>query len=87
MKQRAEFINHEGKEIYYVNYANIESTQDFLKAIKSTNKFREENIQDKKKDLLMLVDITNSYVYGDILSELKRSGKLTKPSDLSKLSF
>lgn len=79
MARGAQFINHKGKEIYYVDYSNIKNTDDFLETIKQTNAFREKATLMGKKNLLMLVDITGSYIYGDVLNEIKRSGKLTKP--------
>jgi hypothetical protein len=31
-----------------------------------------------KRNLLMLVDITGSFVYGEVLEEIKKAGKFTK---------
>jgi hypothetical protein len=78
MENGARFINHKGKEIYYVDYSNIKSNEEFLKIIKKTNAFRESVKAAGKRNLLMLVDFTGSYVYGDVLDELKKSGKFTK---------
>ncbi len=69
---------HKGKEIYFIDYTNLKVEADFLAAIKSTNAFREKVKSMGKKDLLMLVDTTNSYVYGQAFAEIKRSGKLTQ---------
>jgi hypothetical protein len=76
--ERASFINHKGKEIYFIDYTNLKLEEEFLAAIKSTNAFREKVKSSGKKDLLMLVDVSNSFVYGEVFSEIKRSGKLTK---------
>jgi hypothetical protein len=76
--ERGQFINHNGKEIYYIDYTNLKLEEEFLSAIKSTNAFREKVKASGKKDLLMLVNVTNSYVYGQAFAEIKRSGKLTQ---------
>lgn len=76
--ERGKFINHKGKEIYFIDYTNLKVEEEFLAAIRSTNSFREKVKQSGKRDLLMLVDFTNSYVYGNAFSEIKRSGKLTQ---------
>jgi len=78
MDQGAKFIEHKEKEIYYVDYSNIKSNEEFLLIIKSTNAFREKIKAEGKKNLLMLVDISGSFVYGEVLEQLKKSGKLTK---------
>lgn len=76
---RASFVEYKGKQIYFINYTNIKSETDFMAAIRETNEFRKKVMLDGKKDLLMLVDFTNSYVLGDVLKELKRSAAETKP--------
>jgi len=78
MANGARFIEHKGKEIYFVDYTNIKSTERFLEVIKETNAFREKTKQLGKKNILLLVDITGSYVYGETLDAIKRSGKITK---------
>jgi hypothetical protein len=79
MANGARFIEHKGKEIYYIDYSHIKTTEAFLEVLKSTNAFREEVKASGKRDVLMLVDVTGSYVYGDILEALKKAGKATKP--------
>lgn len=76
--ERGSFIVHNDKEIYFIDYTNLKQEEEFLEAIKSTNAFREKVKASGKKDLLMLVDVTNSYVYGQVFSEIKRSAKLTQ---------
>jgi len=78
MDQGAQFIEHKGKEIYYVDYSNIKSNEEFLLILKSTNAFREKIKAEGKNNLLMLVDISGSFVYGEVLEQLKKAGKLTK---------
>lgn len=78
MNQGAKFIDHKGKQIYYVDYSNIKTSEEFLAIIKSTNIFREKLKHDGMKDLLMLVNISGSFVYGDVLVEIKKAASLTK---------
>ncbi len=78
MTRGAQFINHKGKEIYFVDYSNIKNNDEFLKTIKETNEFREQLVSQGKKDLLMLVDVSGSYVYGEVLDAIKKAGRMTK---------
>ncbi|MBN2613747.1 MAG: hypothetical protein JXB00_19475 [Bacteroidales bacterium] len=82
MARGAQFVEHKGKEIYYVDYSNIKTNEEFLQTIKETNAFREKVRSEGKKDLLMLVNVSGSYVYGQVLDALKKSGRITK--DLTK---
>ena len=78
MEKGAQFIEHKGKFIYYVDYSNIKTNDEFMAVIKQSNAFREKVKADGKKDLLMLVDVSGSFVYGEVLTEIKKAGKLTK---------
>jgi hypothetical protein len=78
MNQGAKFIEYKGKQIYYVDYSNIKTSEEFLAIIKSTNAFREKLKRDGIKDLLMLVNISESFVYGDVLTEIKKAASQTK---------
>jgi hypothetical protein len=40
--------------------------------------FREKTKAEGKRNLLMLVDVTGSFIYGEVLEEIKKAGKLTK---------
>jgi SpoIIAA-like len=82
MSNGARFIEYKGKEIYFVDYTDIKSQEEFLKVIKSTNAFRENARKTGKRNVLILVDITGSYVYGETLDALKRAAKLSR--ELSK---
>jgi hypothetical protein len=78
MAMGARFIEHKGKMIYYVDYSNIKTNEEFLHVIRQTNAFREKARAEGKRDLLMLVDLTGSFVYGEVLEEIKKAGKITK---------
>ena len=78
MANGARFIEYMGKEIYFIDYTHIKTTEEFLEVIKGTNAFREEAKAMGKRNVLMLVDITGSYVYGETMDALKRAAKLSK---------
>jgi hypothetical protein len=78
MTKGAQFIEYKGQSIYYVDYSNIKSNDEFMSVIKQSNSFREKVKSEGKKELLMLVDISGSFVYGDVLTEIKKAGKITK---------
>ena len=78
MPNGARFIEYKGKEIYFVDYTHIKSTEEFLKVIKGTNAFREKVKADGKRNILMLVDVTGSYIYGEALAAIKMSARITK---------
>jgi hypothetical protein len=78
MPNGARFIDYKGREIYFVDYTNIKSTEEFLKVIKGTNAFREKVKAEGKRNILMLVDVTGSYVYGEALDAIKMSGRISK---------
>jgi hypothetical protein len=78
MAKGAQFIDYKDKQIYFVDYSDIKTNEEFLSVIKKSNAFREKARAEGKRNLLMLVDITGSFVYGDILTEIKKAGKYTK---------
>jgi hypothetical protein len=78
MQNGARFIEYKGKEIYFVDYTYIKSTEEFLQVIKGTNAFREKAKTEGKRNIIMLVDVTGSYVYGETLDALKRAAKLSR---------
>ncbi|MBN2347774.1 MAG: hypothetical protein JXJ22_02985 [Bacteroidales bacterium] len=79
MAKGAQLITHKGKEIYFVNYSGIKNNDEFLDVINSTNEFRKGLMAKGEKDLLMLVDVSETFIFGEVFTRLKESGKLTKP--------
>ena len=75
---RAYLKQYKGKEIYIVDYKDIDDPDLFLDIIRTTNNFRKELVKQGKKDLLMFVDVSNSFVYGKVLQTLKTSARETK---------
>jgi hypothetical protein len=82
MAKGAQFIEYKGQAIYYVDYSNIKTNDEFMSVIKQSNSFREKIKSEGRKNLLMLVDVSGSFVYGDVLSEIKKAGKITKEMTL-----
>ena len=78
MSRGAQLINYKGKEIYFVDYSNIRSSSELLETLKQTNSFRENLISEGRKDLLLLVDVSNFLVGGEALDQLKKAGRLTR---------
>lgn len=71
-------IQHKEKEIYFIDYSHIKTSKEFLKTIKEAGAFREKVKAMGKKDLLILVDITDSHFNIEILDELKKAGRIIK---------
>jgi hypothetical protein len=82
MAKGAQFIEYKGQSIYYVDYSNIKTNEEFMAVIKQSNSFREKVKTQGRKNLLMLVDVSGSFVYGDVLTEIKKAGKITKEMTL-----
>ena len=78
MARGAQLIQYKEKEIYFIDYSNIKTSEEFLQTIKETGAFREKVKAMGKKDLLILVDITGSYLNIEILDELKKAGRIIK---------
>jgi hypothetical protein len=78
MANGARFIEYKDREIYLIDYSHIQSTEEFLAVIKETDAFRESVKKMGKRDVLMLVDVSGSYVYGETLDALKRAAKLSR---------
>ena len=77
---RATFRQYKNKRIYCIDYSNLKYEDEFLHAIDETNLFRSQNLVGQPvKSILMLVDLTNSFVHGNIFNRLKESGSATKP--------
>ncbi len=56
MAKGAQFIEYKGQSIYYVDYSNIKTNDEFMAVIKQSNSFREKVKAQGRKNLLMLVD-------------------------------
>ena len=71
-------IEHKGVKIVYLDYRNLKKTEDFKRKVHATierTKFYEEN---NISDLLVLTDLTDSFIVGDASKYLKQSTKLGK---------
>ncbi len=71
-------ITHAGKVIYFNDWRKLKTPEEFNKEIEISNKKTQELQSEGKSDILILTDVTGSFMYGDTLSKLKESGKLAK---------
>jgi hypothetical protein len=78
MVKGAQLIQHKGKEIYFIDYSNIKTSDEFLKTLKETGAFREKVKAMGEKDLLVLVNITDCYLNVEIFDELKKAGRIIR---------
>ena len=78
--ERVYFREYKGKEIYYVDYSNLKSEQNFLAVLDITNTFRKKHIETKEqKSQLMLINLENSFIIGEAFARLKEAGNEAKP--------
>ncbi len=78
MARGAHIVNYQGKEIYFIDYSHIETSEEFLKTMREAAAFREKVKSMGKKDLLVLVDITGSYPSMEVFDELKKAGRIIR---------
>lgn len=72
-------IDYNGKTIYHVDYSNKRSMYDLIDAIEQAKMFCEIHIKENdKKDILVLMDLSNSFVFGKAIDMLNQSTKELK---------
>ena len=72
-------IEHKGVDIAYLDYRNLKMPADFSTKVKETMErivFYQEN---KIDNILVLTDLTGSFIFGDATKYLKESTKLGRP--------
>ncbi len=72
----AEFINHQGVEIFYIDFSNTKSAEEVVQIIEIAKKLIAER---PLSSVLTLTNITNAYFDRDISSELKGFAAHNKP--------
>lgn len=77
MEARIRWINHKGKRIVYVDYTNLSSNDKkaFFAVIDQAREF----VLKAGSNLLLLVDVRNSFGDSEIMARLKQDGKDEKP--------
>ena len=77
MSDRARWITHNGKQIVYIDYTGLSSTNEgeFIKALDEAKEF----ILNAGKNLLVLVDVRDSYGNSSIVKRMKEDGETEKP--------
>ncbi len=72
-------ITHKGKTIYYNDWRNLKRPEAFAPKIKEGNENTKTLMDEGKKDILTLTDVSGSYTYGETIQWIKEAAKLAKP--------
>ena len=77
MSERVKWIEHKGKKIIHLDYTNLNSRdkESFYLVLDEANEF----IMSAGNDLLILVDIRDSFGDSEISKRMKVDGKMEKP--------
>lgn len=77
MNERIQWIEHKGKKIIYLDYKNLNSRnkEEFIKVLDAAKEF----VLSAGNNILLLVDIRNSFGDRDIVNRMKQDGKEEKP--------
>ncbi len=78
MKDRIQIIEHKGKKIHFIDYSGLRLADELIEIISMVDKFNQEQISAGRTDFLILSDLTNSYVYGEAMDMMKKSGAKIK---------
>ncbi len=73
MSSRVKFIEHKGKKIIFLDYSGFQykDKDEFMGVLDYARKF----IFAAGKDLLILVDVSNSYGDNEVIGKMKQDGK------------
>jgi len=77
MSDRTKWIYHKGKRIIYINYSGLNSNneKEFIQALDEAKEF----VLQAGKNLLVLVDVRDSFGNSTIVKRMKEDGKIEKP--------
>lgn len=76
MSDKSGFIEHNGKEILYVDFTNVEDSATLRERIRTAEGLLAGS---GKKDVLELVDVTGSYAEQESIVLLQESAKFSVP--------
>jgi hypothetical protein len=73
MSQRVKWIEHNGKKIVFLDYSGFQyqDKEEFMRVLDEAKRF----IFKAGKELLILVDVTNSYGDNEVIGKMKQDGK------------
>ena len=76
MSKRTSWISHKGKKIIYVDYTGLSSNNEdeFIAALDEAKEF----ILKAGSNLLVLVDVSNSFGNSSIVKRMKKDGEIEK---------
>ena len=75
IEERVKWINYKEKEILYDDYTNLQG-DEFVEAIKVISNHL---MNSGKKDILLLIDINNSYTNKTVVNAFTEAGKRVRP--------
>ena len=75
IEERFKWIEYKGVEILLNDYSNL-TGENFIETL---NTLTEHFIAQEKKDILLLLDVRNSYSNKEIIEALNKSSKRIKP--------
>jgi len=75
----AKIITHKGEDIIYLDYHGLKKPEDFQDKVGETIKRTKYYLENGIKDILVLTDLSDSYIYGDAPKYLKESTKMARP--------
>ncbi len=77
--EETKIITHKGKDIIYLDYRGLKHPDKFQEKVGETIKRTKYYLENNIKDILVLTDLNDSYIYGDATRFLKESTKMARP--------
>ena len=75
----ANVITYKGKDIIYLDYRGLKKPEEFQEKVGETIKRTKYYLENNIKDILVLTDLNDSYIYGNATKFLKESTKMARP--------
>ncbi len=69
-------IEHKGVKIAYLDYRNLKKPEEFKAKVGETFERIKYYTENNIKDILILTDLTGSFIYGESQKHLKESTKM-----------
>lgn len=77
--KRIQLVSYNEKLVHIIDYSQLKNIEEFVKVVAEVDAFNDTQIESGRKDFLILSDLSNSYIFGDALDALKKSGAKIKP--------
>jgi hypothetical protein len=72
-------ISHKEQDIIYLDYRGLKKPEEFQEKVGETIKRTKYYLENNIKDILVLTDLNDSYIYGNATKFLKESTKMARP--------